>query len=567
MPSRVRTLRLVVAYDGAEFAGWQRQAGLRTVQGELERVLSAIDGAPVHVAGAGRTDAGVHAAAQVASVRLTAGDHARAAGARLQRHAAPGRARAGGRRGLRPLPRPAACARQDLPLLRLGRAHRASRAAPHVVARAAAAVAAGDAGGRADLRGRARFRGVPGGRAARCGRRCAACGRRSVEPSCQRCPRWCAGPATAAACSASRCRAPASCATWCGHGRHARARRQGTHIGRATSPAPWQAARAPTGPTAPPMACTCGASTTPTGDPPSTGAGGRRGRSRDHIRCCKIDPLSHLTTSWDSTSSRRGFLPAAPRRRLLRQVIPERIPRHVAIIMDGNGRWAAQRHLPRVEGHRAGIDAVRDTVETSARLGLDVLTLYAFSVENWKRPTTEVSVLMGAAAPLSAARARDAAAQQHPLHAPSAVPTSCPTRSTTSCSTPRRAPAATPACSSTSRSTTAAAPRSSTPRGARSSRACRRRRSTRRASAEFLYTAGQPDPDLLIRTSGEMRVSNFLLWQIAYAEIWVTDTLVARLPVPASARGGRRVPEARPALRRHRVGAGGGRREVGAAPT
>ena len=79
----------------------------------------------------------------------------------------------------------------------------------------------------------------------------------------------------------------------------------------------------------------------------------------------------------------------------MRQVIPERIPRHVAIIMDGNGRWAAQRYLPRVEGHRAGIDAVRDTVETSARLGLEVLTLYAFSVENWKRPPTEVSVLMG----------------------------------------------------------------------------------------------------------------------------------------------------------------------------
>ena len=79
---------------------------------------------------------------------------------------------------------------------------------------------------------------------------------------------------------------------------------------------------------------------------------------------------------------------------LIRQVIPERIPRHVAIIMDGNGRWAAQRHLPRVEGHRAGIDAVRDTVETSARLGLEVLTLYAFSVENWKRPAAEVSVLM-----------------------------------------------------------------------------------------------------------------------------------------------------------------------------
>ncbi len=79
---------------------------------------------------------------------------------------------------------------------------------------------------------------------------------------------------------------------------------------------------------------------------------------------------------------------------LARQVNVERLPAHVAIIMDGNGRWAAQRHLPRVEGHRAGIEAVRDTVETAARLGIKVLTLYAFSVENWKRPASEVGTLM-----------------------------------------------------------------------------------------------------------------------------------------------------------------------------
>src|SRR6476660_9936471 len=79
---------------------------------------------------------------------------------------------------------------------------------------------------------------------------------------------------------------------------------------------------------------------------------------------------------------------------LARQVDFNRLPAHVAIIMDGNGRWAAQRHLPRVEGHRAGIDSVRDVVETSARLGIGVLTLYAFSVENWKRPRTEVNTLM-----------------------------------------------------------------------------------------------------------------------------------------------------------------------------
>src|SRR5688500_6555589 len=84
----------------------------------------------------------------------------------------------------------------------------------------------------------------------------------------------------------------------------------------------------------------------------------------------------------------------SPEHALARQVDFTRLPRHIAIIMDGNGRWAAARNLPRVEGHRAGSAAVRDTVETSARLGIDVLTLYAFSVENWKRPDTEVSTLM-----------------------------------------------------------------------------------------------------------------------------------------------------------------------------
>ena len=86
--------------------------------------------------------------------------------------------------------------------------------------------------------------------------------------------------------------------------------------------------------------------------------------------------------------------PGSPDEALARRVNFDQLPAHVAIIMDGNGRWAAQRHLPRVEGHRAGIDSVRDVVETSARLGINVLTLYAFSMENWKRPRTEVAVLM-----------------------------------------------------------------------------------------------------------------------------------------------------------------------------
>src|SRR5207344_2789501 len=86
--------------------------------------------------------------------------------------------------------------------------------------------------------------------------------------------------------------------------------------------------------------------------------------------------------------------PGSPDEALARQVDFDRLPSHVAMIMDGNGRWAAQRHLPRVEGHRAGIDSVRDVVETSARLGIEVLTLYAFSMENWKRPRAEVNTLM-----------------------------------------------------------------------------------------------------------------------------------------------------------------------------
>ena len=84
----------------------------------------------------------------------------------------------------------------------------------------------------------------------------------------------------------------------------------------------------------------------------------------------------------------------SPDEHLAREVNFDALPAHIAIIMDGNGRWAAQRHLPRVEGHRAGIESVREAVETSARLGIGALTLYAFSVENWKRPVTEVNALM-----------------------------------------------------------------------------------------------------------------------------------------------------------------------------
>jgi undecaprenyl diphosphate synthase len=208
---------------------------------------------------------------------------------------------------------------------------------------------------------------------------------------------------------------------------------------------------------------------------------------------------------------------------LARQIQPDRLPRHVAIIMDGNGRWAGERHLPRVEGHRAGIAAVRDAVETSARIGLEVLTLYAFSVENWKRPAAEVGTLMtllkrylrlelstllknnirfrviGRIDELSA----DIRAELADAEARTARNTGLLFNI---------------ALNYGGRTEIIDAARRAIETGIAPADLDEQK------FADFLYTRGQPDPDLLIRTSGEMRVSNFLLWQIAYAEIWVTDT-------------------------------------------
>jgi undecaprenyl diphosphate synthase len=216
--------------------------------------------------------------------------------------------------------------------------------------------------------------------------------------------------------------------------------------------------------------------------------------------------------------------PGHPDEKLAHQIDMARLPVHVAVIMDGNGRWAAQRHLPRVEGHRAGTDSVRDTVETAARLGIGVLTLYAFSVENWKRPASEVSTLMrllkrylrselttlmkhdirfqviGRADELAhdiRAELEDAAARTHG----------------------NRGMLFNIALNYGGRSEIVDAARRAVRSGIAPDDL------DEETFSRFLYTAGQPDPDLLIRTSGEMRVSNFLLWQIAYAEIYVTETL------------------------------------------
>jgi len=210
---------------------------------------------------------------------------------------------------------------------------------------------------------------------------------------------------------------------------------------------------------------------------------------------------------------------------LLNQIDKAALPAHIAIIMDGNGRWAANRGMPRVAGHRAGIDAVRAAVEGSAELGISVLTLYAFSVENWKRPQAEVTTLMSllkeyvnkeienihrnniqfrtigrtgelddsVRGELEKARARTAGNTGMVFN----VALNYGGRAEIVDAVNRLLESA--------------------DRG--------KEPVTEADFAKFLYTAGLPDPDLLIRTSGEMRISNFLLWQIAYAEIYVTEAL------------------------------------------
>ncbi|HZM68785.1 MAG TPA: isoprenyl transferase [Candidatus Cryosericum sp.] len=230
------------------------------------------------------------------------------------------------------------------------------------------------------------------------------------------------------------------------------------------------------------------------------------------------DPLKNL----------RGFIAdGTPEAALLARIDFDRLPRHIAIIMDGNGRWARMRSLPRVAGHRAGIAAVRDVVETSARLGCEVLTLYAFSVENWKRPRPEVNTLMSLLREylrkelqtlkdnnisfnvIGRMEELGLAVRQDLLEGMRATRDNTGLLFNIALSYGGRAEIV-DACN----------------------RILRDRARTEPAAAvdeelfsRYLYTAGQPDPDLLIRTSGELRISNFLLWQIAYAEIWVTETL------------------------------------------
>ena len=213
---------------------------------------------------------------------------------------------------------------------------------------------------------------------------------------------------------------------------------------------------------------------------------------------------------------------------LLASVVWDRLPRHVAIIMDGNGRWAAQRGQPRIAGHRAGVEAVRAAVDTGARCGLGALTLYAFSTENWKRPRYEVDALMrmlrrylrleldeidrqnikfqtiGRTEALAGTVLREIAKATERTENNKGMVL------TVALKYGGRA-AITDACRATARRLID----EGNPHD----------ELTEEGIANELYTRNLPELDLLVRTSGELRISNFLLWQAAYSEIYVTETL------------------------------------------
>jgi len=208
--------------------------------------------------------------------------------------------------------------------------------------------------------------------------------------------------------------------------------------------------------------------------------------------------------------------------RLALRLDAARIPGHVAVIMDGNGRWAKDHNLPRIEGHRAGSKSVREVVEAAAHLGLKMLSLFAFSTENWKRPAHEVQTLMRLLEDYL--RREDRVLMENDfrlrvLGKREGLPESV-RRELDRVETLTR---------DNSRMTIGLALNY----GGRDEivEAARRIKEDARVKPEdlnetvfsrYLYTDGLPDPDLLIRTSGEFRISNFFLWQIAYAEIWVT---------------------------------------------
>ncbi len=215
-------------------------------------------------------------------------------------------------------------------------------------------------------------------------------------------------------------------------------------------------------------------------------------------------------------------------RQLLEKIDPQNLPRHVAIIMDGNGRWAKKRFLPRVAGHRVGIKVVHDIVETASDLGIKVLTLYAFSVENWKRPPQEVSALMKFLVEFLRKEFEMMMKNRVRFQAIGRIQglpdwVQDEIRHTEAETGQNKGLLLNVALNYSSQTEILDAVRNIAAKVKQGDLLVDD--INEQVIEQHLYTAGIPDPDLLIRTSGELRISNFLLWQLAYAEIWITQTL------------------------------------------
>ncbi len=207
---------------------------------------------------------------------------------------------------------------------------------------------------------------------------------------------------------------------------------------------------------------------------------------------------------------------------------PEQLPRHIAIIMDGNGRWAQQRDLPRIEGHRSASTAVREAVTQCARLGIQALTLYSFSLDNWKRPQDEVAGLMALYAQYLASEREeilenDIQCVQVGRREGLPEPVLRELDKTEELSRGNRGLTLCLALNYGSRAEIADGVRKLAARVERGE--LRAADITEQHISDSLYTTGLPDPDLVVRTANEMRLSDFLLWQISYAELYVTDVL------------------------------------------
>ena len=249
---------------------------------------------------------------------------------------------------------------------------------------------------------------------------------------------------------------------------------------------------------------------------------------------------------WHEPSSRLGTIrvtfmkalleslkPGDKDRDLALSLDPERLPRHIAIIMDGNGRWARKRSLPRIAGHKAGVAPVRMTVETCAQMGVEALTLYAFSAENWKRPRTEVDMLWRLLRFYLRRELADLDRNGIRLQASGRIDTLplrvqdeldlCPEEATAKNTGLRLNLAINYSGRAEIVDAVNAIIEQGAPQWHRWGRLPDRR--TVEGIPGICTRPDLPDPDLLIRTSGEMRISNFLLWEIAYAELYVTETL------------------------------------------